>query len=510
MTNKNFSAPSVSLLRCYLSVVCSASITLFITGQQTLADSATWRFDPINSDWTTPENWTPETVPDAETDTASFDVSNVTDITISSYFVIGSVIFNDGASAYTISGILSIAGSGVINNSGVTQTFVFNQQSLGFGNSSTAGANVVYVSNGEPTATYAATVFGGQSNAGSATFINSGDSPGVEAVYMVFRDNSSAFDSTIINHSGDTVGPRVDFLDHATAGDSNFTLEPGSILNFDNSSTSGAATLIADGSTIFFQETSNGQLARVELSNGSVLDTTSHNSAALMSLGSLQGDATSTARISGTLTVGGNGVSTTFAGLITQSGSLLKAGPERLMLTGANTYRGGTTVTGGTLIAQARTGSATGSGAVKVNAGTLAGRGTIAGGVTVGTGNGTGAFFAPGTKGPDTLTSSKALTFKADGRYKCDLSLGQAKADQVGANGVSIEGGSQFILQPKGFQTLTVGTVFTVINNTAATPISGTFANLADGAIITATAGNRLQASYSGGDGNDLTLTVVP
>ena len=44
----------------------------------------------------------------------------------------------------------------------------------------------------------------------------------------------------------------------------------------------------------------------------------------------------------------------------------------------------------------------------------------------------------------------------------------------------------------------------------ATTPISGVFANLADGAIINATAGNRLQASYTGGDGNDLTLTVVP
>jgi hypothetical protein len=51
-----------------------------------------------------------------------------------------------------------------------------------------------------------------------------------------------------------------------------------------------------------------------------------------------------------------------------------------------------------------------------------------------------------------------------------------------------------------------------VINNngnTAATPIDGTFANLTDGSIITIH-GNNLQASYEGGgDGNDLTLTVV-
>jgi hypothetical protein len=54
-----------------------------------------------------------------------------------------------------------------------------------------------------------------------------------------------------------------------------------------------------------------------------------------------------------------------------------------------------------------------------------------------------------------------------------------------------------------------LGTEFTVISNTGSAPIAGTFSDLADGAII-AIGGNNLQASYSGGDGNDLTLTVVP
>jgi hypothetical protein len=51
--------------------------------------------------------------------------------------------------------------------------------------------------------------------------------------------------------------------------------------------------------------------------------------------------------------------------------------------------------------------------------------------------------------------------------------------------------------------------VFTAISNTSATPISGTFANLADGSTLTV-GRNNYQVSYSGGDGNDLTLTVVP
>jgi fibronectin-binding autotransporter adhesin len=48
-----------------------------------------------------------------------------------------------------------------------------------------------------------------------------------------------------------------------------------------------------------------------------------------------------------------------------------------------------------------------------------------------------------------------------------------------------------------------------VINNTSAVPITGTFANLADN--FTFTVGrNGYQMSYSGGDGNDLTLAVFP
>lgn len=49
----------------------------------------------------------------------------------------------------------------------------------------------------------------------------------------------------------------------------------------------------------------------------------------------------------------------------------------------------------------------------------------------------------------------------------------------------------------------------TAISNTSIGPISGTFSNLPDGAIVNVK-GNNLQANYAGGDGNDLTLTVVP
>jgi hypothetical protein len=56
---------------------------------------------------------------------------------------------------------------------------------------------------------------------------------------------------------------------------------------------------------------------------------------------------------------------------------------------------------------------------------------------------------------------------------------------------------------------LPTGTAFTVISNASAKQIAGTFANLADRSIFTASS-NTYQVNYKGGDRNDLTLTVVP
>jgi autotransporter-associated beta strand protein len=212
-----------------------------------------------------------------------------------------------------------------------------------------------------------------------------------------------------------------------------------------------------------------------------------------------------------TLGVGNNNLSTTFSRVIQESGGLTKAGTGTLTLTGANTYTGTTTVTAGTLRINNQTGSGTGTGPVKVNAGTLGGKGTIAGPVTIGTGSGPGAVLAPsvGVSQLLILTLQRALTFKVDGTYSYKLSTNNASADQVIANRVSIQSGAQFSFQSLGNRRLPTGTIFTAISNTSANPIAGTFANLPDGSTFT-TGRNNFQVSYSAGDGNDLTLTIVP
>ena len=88
------------------------------------------------------------------------------------------------------------------------------------------------------------------------------------------------------------------------------------------------------------------------------------------------------------------------------------------------------------------------------------------------------------------------------------MNFATAEVNKVIANGVTINSGAQFFLVDSHTFVLPSGTVFTVIGNTAATPIVGTFSNLADGSTFTVNA-NTFQVSYQGGDGNDLTLTVL-
>jgi hypothetical protein len=77
------------------------------------------------------------------------------------------------------------------------------------------------------------------------------------------------------------------------------------------------------------------------------------------------------------------------------------------------------------------------------------------------------------------------------------------------ANGITINNGAMIALRGETTGISTQGLVLTLISNTSANDISGTFSNLPNDSIVTIN-GNNFQASYSGGDGNDLTLTVVP
>jgi autotransporter-associated beta strand protein len=87
---------------------------------------------------------------------------------------------------------------------------------------------------------------------------------------------------------------------------------------------------------------SSGSAVTVE--TGAILDLNNYSQA----IGSLAGAGGVTLG-SATLTAGGDNTSTTFSGGISGSGALVKTGTGTLILTGANSYGGGTTVSGGVL-----------------------------------------------------------------------------------------------------------------------------------------------------------------
>ena len=132
-----------------------------------------------------------------------------------------------------------------------------------------------------------------------------------------------------------------------------------------------------------------------------------------------------------------------------------------------------------------RRGQATGTGSVNVQAGALAGKGIISGAVTIGTGSGSGAFLAPaaGSQLQAILTIQSALTFNADATYAYTFKAkrNRASTDRVFANGVTINSGAMIALSGQTQGRLTTGLTLTLISNTSANPISGTFNNLPDG-----------------------------
>ena len=489
------------------------------------AGSATWNLDPTSGDWNTADNWTPASVPNGPDNVATFGVSNQTDVTISKATILSELIFNPGASAYTITNEKSftISGAGITNNSGIVQNFVatVSLNDLILQGQATAGNMTLFtVTNGYPFGGFM--IFFSQANAANGTFLIEGnDTEFGSGGALIFDDDSSAGNGNFTVNGGSFEGAEAGNISFqgGSAGDGVFVINGatasgalgGEVLF--SGGTAGNATLIANPGTnggyggeirYAFTSVRDESEARLELFGNGTLDMTYIGA----TVGSIEGDGV--VMLGGNLLItGANNLSTTFSGTI-NGGSLQKIGTGSLTLTGANTYTDGTTIEGGKLVANNRDGSCTGTGPVQVNAGRLGGRGIIAGDVIIGIASGPDAILAPGQhKGrQNTLAIQGALTFNWTGLYECGVNTKSALADKVVANGVTINGGRLLLRDPRGFA-LNPGTVLTVIDNTSAVPISGTFANLADGAIVTV-GSNTYQANYEGGGGNDLTLTVVP
>ncbi len=578
-----------------LGFFVAAALLLVAAQRPSVAGSATWNSNPPSGDWNTAANWLPQTVPNSETDIATFGASNVSNLTIANASVsLNSAIFNSDAPPYVLTiqiYNLLFYGAGVVNSSGSVQSIVAptvdnNNAAVFFFNRASAGNMTNYSSVGGFFS------FNDTSSASSATFdLSSGSLQGT----MLFWDSSTAGNSTInasalsvvtffdtstggnatLNLSSaafasfpgnfnaehmigtcsggtQTYNSQIDFEGFTSAGEGTFTTnggstpgEQGAFILFDNTATADHATFVingakgagltttelfftdkttaaaanitanggvggSDGGVIFFMKKASGGTSSITLNGNAELDISTHDQPGV-TIGSLSGTG-SVFLGANTLTIGSNNLSTSFSGVIQDTGGVTKSGSGTLTLTGANTYAGVTTVSGGVLNAGNKNGSATGAGAVNVNAGTLGGRGIIAGPTMMGTGSGAGAFLAPavGSTKQTTLTLQSALTLNADATYSYTFKAKQNKSrtDLVKANGITINGAViDLVGQTQG--SLNRGLTLTLLSNTSADQINGTFSNLPNGAIVNVN-GNNLQASYTGGDGNDLALTVVP
>jgi autotransporter-associated beta strand protein len=556
----NIQSPLRSIARgCFLPSAAAILTLLLATASSSFAGSATWKKIPASNDWQTAANWTPRTVPSGPDDTATFASSNQTTVDLAQFgeIEVNSIVFKPGASAFTISTELPnliISGVGITNNSGIVQNFAPTGPAITFRNGATAGNLTNFANRGTIN-------FGDTSTASNASFTNNGqvdfsnaatagDATFTNNLVLIFENSSTAANGTFTNLGGviifrsdNPVAGNVPtagngtftnqdggliVVDEGSGGDANFITNGGagsgaigSETLFNDNGDAGNATLIAnggldggDGGFIQFASVSTGGTARVEVFGNGNLDISRHDAPGLTT-GSIEGDG-DVFLGANNLTVGTNNLGTTFSGLIQDGGtnggtggSLTKAGTGKLTLTKSNTYTGDTTITDGTLQVTNTSGSATGTGSVQVNAGTLGGTGIISGAVTVATATSAATLLPGSATIPGTLTMQSTLSFNARATYQFVMNSNIPAADKVVANGVTINRSAQFTFTDLGTAVLPTGTVFTVISNTSAKPIAGTFANLANRSTFTA-GSNTFQVNYKGGDGNDLTLTVVP
>ena len=393
-TDNPIAPPSVSL-RSRLGdfLVVAAAILLLLTSARGNAGIlAEWQANPLNGNWNNSANWSPA-APNGPSDSAFFEPSSITNVSISANTEVASIVFDSGASAFTITAspalTLTISGNGISNNSGITQNFVTAVNGAGatgeilFTNSATAGSMTAFTNNGGAAsgAGGGVTGFFGTSTAGSGTINNNGGT--VQSSFggeTVFQDTSTAGSATINNNNGGTNGAGLTLFENtSTAGSATVNNNAGTVggggelggsTEFFNSSTAGSATINNNGSAFSDSQVFNGNGGRTQfiitatadsatlVANGGTgeggsiqffndslggtstvkvygngnLDISSHNPGSV-TVGSLEGSGNVFVGPNN-LTVGSNNLSKTFSGVISEIGGSTTSDKGSLTKTG--------------------------------------------------------------------------------------------------------------------------------------------------------------------------------
>ena len=259
-------------LRARLTATFLPALLLLLTTHSSQAGSATWNLSPTSSDWNTAGNWTPAIVPNGPADTATFDSSSQTSISVSAATEVSEIVFDPGASAFTIAPkialpatVLTISGAGITNNSGIMQNLATNANGgktseIHFTNSASAGSGIFITNHGSPIAgSSALTQFFDNATAGSATIINEGagvaGASGSGATF--FNDTSNAGTGVFINDRNQVGGVGyIYFNDTSSAANGIFTND--GIIFFNDTSTAADGIFTTSGQIDFSPDTDAG------------------------------------------------------------------------------------------------------------------------------------------------------------------------------------------------------------------------------------------------------------
>ena len=328
-------------------------------------------------------------MPNGSADTATFGLSNTTNISISATTHGERIVFNAGASAFTvsttnalpISPTLTFSGAGITNNSGIIQNFMTaggganngGPAQIYFRNSAKAGSMTNYTSHAgtESTGLGGGIFFYNTSTADHGTFLNSGSTvAGAAGGFTIFNNTSTAGNGIFTNAGGigvdDEGSGATEFVNASTAANGIFTNNGGTVsgadggsTTFNDTSTAGSGTFTSNGGTVsgasggstIFNDTSTAVNATLIANGGtgggagglilfyagSTGGTASvkvfgngnldisEHNAPGVTVGSLEGSGNVFLGAS-KLTVGSNNVSTTFSGVIQDGGIIIADG----------------------------------------------------------------------------------------------------------------------------------------------------------------------------------------
>ena len=223
-------------------------------------------------------------------------------------------------------------------------------------------------------------------------------------------------------------------------------------------------------------------------------------------INTLHGNGTVNFGVSGYLLIGGNNGTSEFDGSLTGAGftggyTVGKFGSGTFTLTGNNTFTSGAThvFSPGKLVvngSQPQVPAIVDSGATLGGSGTV---GTIAANGIISPGN------SPG------ILSSSNVTFSSTGNLTAELTgpnPGVGGYDQLNVTGTVSLASATLTVLPNFTTPVSIGQQFVIINNNGASPVSGTFSGLANGAQFS-TSGDTFRINYNGGTGNDVVLTLL-